>query len=110
MAEDGGNMQILVIYDIPSDRIRNRVAEKCKDAGLERIQYSAFIGDLNHNRREALFLTLKRTLAENTGNIRLYPLCDKDLRLMKEIAVIDDKQDEGERKGENDGKTTGTEN
>jgi len=103
-------MQILVIYDIPSDRIRNRVAEKCKDAGLERIQYSAFIGDLNHNRREALFLTLKRTLGENPGNIRLYPLCDKDLRLMKEIAVIDDKQDEGERKGKNGGKATGTDN
>ncbi len=80
-------MQTLVIYDIPNDRVRNRVAERCKDAGLARIQYSAFIGDLNHNRREALFLKLRQTLGKKSGNIRLYPLCDKDLRLTKEIAV-----------------------
>ncbi|MBE0448791.1 MAG: CRISPR-associated endonuclease Cas2 [Actinobacteria bacterium] len=87
-------MQTLVIYDIPSDRIRNKVAERCKDAGLLRVQYSAFIGDLNHNRRGELLLTLKRTLGKNPGNIRLYPLCDKDLRLMKEIAVAEVKRDE----------------
>lgn len=80
-------MQTLVIYDIPNDRIRNKVAERCKDAGLERIQYSAFIGDLNHNRREQLQLVIRRTVGEYAGNIRLYPLCDKDMRLMKEIAV-----------------------
>ncbi|MDI6816619.1 MAG: CRISPR-associated endonuclease Cas2 [Actinomycetota bacterium] len=86
-------MQTLVIYDIPNDRIRNKVAERCKDAGLQRVQYSAFLGDLNHNRREALLLMLKKTLGKYPGNIRLYPLCDKDLRLMKEIAVVVDKSD-----------------
>lgn len=83
-------MQTLVIYDIPDDRIRNRVAERCKDAGLLRIQYSAFIGDLNHNRKESLYLTLRKTLGKKAGNIRLYPVCDKDLRLMKEIDVKED--------------------
>ncbi|MEW5706133.1 MAG: CRISPR-associated endonuclease Cas2 [Actinomycetota bacterium] len=83
-------MQTLVIYDIPDDRVRNRIAENCKDAGLERIQYSAFIGDLNHNRREALLMKLRKTLGKKSGNIRLYPLCDKDLRMMKEIDVAED--------------------
>ena len=90
-------MQTLVIYDIPNDKIRNRVAERCKDAGLARIQYSAFIGDLNHNRREALFLKLRQTLGKKTGNIRLYPLCDKDLRLMKEIAVSEEDPAKGKQ-------------
>ncbi|RJX27654.1 MAG: CRISPR-associated endonuclease Cas2 [Dethiobacter sp.] len=78
-------MQTLVIYDIPDDKIRNKVSEACKDYGLERIQYSAFLGDINHNRRDELCQRLRRTLGKNEGNIKLYPLCDKDLRLKKEI-------------------------
>jgi CRISPR-associated protein Cas2 len=80
-------MKTLAIYDIPDDRIRTQVAERCKDAGLVRIQYSAFIGDLNHNQKEQLYLRLKRTLGKHKGNIRLYPICEKDLRLMLEIDV-----------------------
>lgn len=45
---------VLLIYDIPDDRTRYRVSERCKDYGLERIQYSAFAGDLERNRREEL--------------------------------------------------------
>jgi CRISPR-associated protein, Cas2 family len=44
----------LVIYDIPSTKIRNKIAEACMDYGLDRIQWSAFLGDINHNRREEL--------------------------------------------------------
>jgi CRISPR-associated protein Cas2 len=80
-------MQTLVIYDIPDDKKRLQISERCKDWGLTRIQYSAFIGDLNHNRRDELFQKLSRTLGREEGNIRLYPICDKDLKLMKEIDV-----------------------
>ena len=80
-------MQTLVIYDIPDDKKRLQISERCKDWGLTRIQYSAFIGDLNHNRRDELFQKLRRTLGREEGNIRLYLICDKDLKLMKEIDV-----------------------
>ncbi|MDQ7795010.1 MAG: CRISPR-associated endonuclease Cas2 [bacterium] len=79
-------MQTLVIYDIPDDRLRHRIAEVCKDYGLERIQYSAFRGDLNHNRREELELRIRRVLGEEEGNVQLLPICDKDMRLRTEIA------------------------
>ncbi len=78
-------MQTLVIFDIPSDKIRNKIGEACKDYGLERIQYSAFLGDINHNRRQELILRLKRTLAREEGNIQVYPFCDKDVKLKTEI-------------------------
>jgi hypothetical protein len=39
-------MQSLLIYDIPDDRARQKVADACLDYGLERIQYSAFLGEL----------------------------------------------------------------
>ncbi len=80
-------MQTLVIYDIPDDKIRYKIADRCKDAGLARIQYSAFIGDLNHNRREQLYHRLRKTLGKREGNIQLYPICDKDIKLRLEIDV-----------------------
>jgi len=80
-------MQTLVIYDIPDDRDRDKVAEACKDYGLRRIQWSAFIGDLNHNRREELEKRLRKTLGNKEGNIQIYPICDKDLRLRREISI-----------------------
>lgn len=80
-------MQTLVIYDIPDDRTRIRVAEACKDYGLQRLQYSAFIGNLNHNRRQELIQRLRRTLGRKDGNIQIWPICDKDLALMTEIDV-----------------------
>lgn len=78
-------MKTLVIYDIPSDKIRYKIGEACKDYGLERIQYSAFLGNINHNRREELYQRLRRTLGQKDGNIQIYPLCNKDIRLKKEI-------------------------
>jgi CRISPR-associated protein Cas2 len=78
-------MQTLVIFDIPDDKIRNKIGDACKDYGLARIQYSAFLGEINHNRRDELRQRLRRTLGQNPGNIQIYPLCEKDLRLKCEI-------------------------
>lgn len=93
-------MQTLVIYDIPEDRARNRVSEACKDYGLKRIQWSAFQGDLNHNRRQELRYRLSRILQEDEsqGNIQLFPICDKDIRLRVELdkdGNIKTKKEEG---------------
>ena len=78
---------VLVIYDIPDDRIRYKISERCKDYGLDRIQYSAFAGELDRNRREELMLRLKKTLGRKEGNIRLQPVCTRDLALVKELVV-----------------------
>jgi CRISPR-associated protein Cas2 len=80
-------MLILTIYDIENDRIRNKISEACKDYGLQRIQYSAFLGDLNSVRRDELLIRLRKTLSDYAGNIQLIPLCDKDVRLRKIIDV-----------------------
>ncbi|MDI6711149.1 MAG: CRISPR-associated endonuclease Cas2 [Thermoanaerobacterales bacterium] len=80
-------MKTLVIYDIPEDKIRNKVFEACKDYGLEHFQYSAFFGQLSHNRREELSQRLRRTLGEKEGKIFICPICDKDLNLRIEITV-----------------------
>lgn len=77
----------MLIYDIPDDRVRYKVSERCKDYGLSRVQYSAFAGDLDRNRREELMLRLRKTLGKKEGNIRLQPVCARDVALAKEVVV-----------------------
>jgi CRISPR-associated protein Cas2 len=77
-------LRTLVIYDIENDRIRLKVSDACLDYGLERIQYSAFLGTLNRNKREELFLRLTAILDDNVGKILLQPICQKD---MKEVLI-----------------------
>ena len=67
-------MQTLVIYDIPDDRVRTRIADLCLDYGLLLIQFSAFMGDLSRTHQEELFLQIKRRLGRKPGNVQLFPL------------------------------------
>ena len=68
----------LLVYDISHDRTRTRVANLCLDYGLDRIQYSAFMGVLSRNHQEELMLSIRRVLRRRGGNVQLYPLCQKD--------------------------------
>ncbi|MBI4332398.1 MAG: CRISPR-associated endonuclease Cas2 [Chloroflexi bacterium] len=77
----------LLIYDIPDDKLRSKVADTCLDYGLARIQFSAFLGELNHNRQEEILQKIKRKIGQQQANVQLFPICEKDLRLRKEIVV-----------------------
>jgi len=72
-------MITLFVYDITSDRIRGKVAQTCLDYGLKRIQYSAFLGELNLNRQEELWLKCRRQIGEAAGNLQLFVLTQQDL-------------------------------
>ena len=71
-------MQCLLVYDIPDDGKRAKVADACLDYGLDRIQYSAFLGPLLPTHREELMLKLKKILGRKPANIQLFPLCETD--------------------------------
>ena len=73
-------LRTLVIYDIEDDRIRLRISDTCLDYGLTRIQFSAFLGTLNRNKREELFLRLVSILGNKVGKILLQPICHKDVQ------------------------------
>lgn len=53
-----------VIYDIKANKNRNKISGLCKDFGLQRIQYSAFLGTLTKNKAEMLSIEAKRFLAD----------------------------------------------
>lgn len=54
-----------VIYDIVKNKNRKKISDLCKDYGLERVQYSSFLGILTRNKAEMLAIEAKRSLTEN---------------------------------------------
>ena len=72
-------VSLILIYDIESDRLRTRASDICLDYGLERIQYSAFFGKLNRNRRQELAMKLQNEMGKAAARIRIIPVCADDL-------------------------------
>jgi CRISPR-associated protein Cas2 len=79
-------VSLVLIYDIENDRLRTRVASICLDYGLERIQFSAFFGKLNRNRRQELALKVQNEIGDESGRVRIIPVCEQDL---KDMWVLD---------------------
>jgi CRISPR-associated protein Cas2 len=93
-------VSLVLIYDIENDRLRSRAADICLNYGLARIQFSAFFGKLNRNRRQELALRLQSELGDESGRIRIIPVCEQDL---KDMWVFDQyRRDAAELKGEAD--------
>ncbi len=70
-------MRYLLIYDISHDGVRTKVADACLDYGLERVQYSAFLGELNKTHQRELWLQIERRIGKHAGSVHLYPLDEK---------------------------------
>ncbi len=69
---------LLVFYDVENDRIRTKVSETCLGYGLNRIQFSAFLGKLNRNRRQELAMRLRNEIGDESARIHMIPLCESD--------------------------------
>ncbi len=80
-------MQTLVIYDISHDGTRQKVADVCLDYGLDRIQYSAFLGRLSRNHQEMLMGRIEERMAKHGGSVWMVPICGKDWERRIEIEV-----------------------
>ena len=80
-------MTTYIIYDITSDRIRRKIADACLDYGLQRVQYSAFLGETNTVRRRALEKRLRQLLGSEEGKIEIICVCEKDFQKRRTIGV-----------------------
>lgn len=77
---------VLVFYDIENDRVRAKVAEVCLGYGLDRVQFSAFLGKLTRNLRQELGLRLQSEIGDESARVHVIPLCEADY---KEMWVLD---------------------
>lgn len=72
-----------LIYDISNDRNRNNVIKRCKNAGLYRVQYSVFLGDVETNRIDELFLECEEIINKDTDSLYIFPMCKDDFNKVK---------------------------
>jgi CRISPR-associated protein Cas2 len=77
--------RLILIYDIPHDGVRSKVADACLDYGLDRVQYSAFVGQLSGTHCDELMLKIAKMMGDRPGKVCLIPICETDWRARREI-------------------------
>jgi CRISPR-associated protein Cas2 len=77
--------QVLLVYDIENDKARTKIASTCQDYGLDRIQYSAFAGQLSRNHQQELMFKIKKLIREGKAKVQLVSISTKDWQNRMEI-------------------------
>jgi CRISPR-associated protein Cas2 len=67
-----------VVYDIANDRTRTRIARRCLDFGLYRVQKSVFVGNVPPNRVEEILQFSQELLDLQTDAVYVFPMCRED--------------------------------
>ena len=66
----------LITYDVPAthDYLRHKIAQKLIDYGLERIQYSVFVGNLSKNMVDNLKIEVLGIIGTDPADVRVFHL------------------------------------
>jgi CRISPR-associated protein Cas2 len=67
-----------VIYDISEDKTRTRVAKRCLDFGLYRVQKSVFLGEVPPNRVDEIVQFSLGLIDPATDAVFVFPMCRED--------------------------------
>lgn len=70
-------MYTWVIYDIHKNKVRNRVAKRCKFYGLTRVQKSVFLGRLKSKQIKVLNSELSNTINQRTDRLFVMPMSNE---------------------------------
>ena len=83
---------VWIIYDISMDKIRSRVAKLCKNAGLYRVQKSAFLGSIERKRLQELADMIDAIKDEQTDSVYIFPMCEADFKKVRLLGQAFDKR------------------
>ncbi len=76
---------VLVCYDVPKSKLRNKVIACCRSHGLLPIQYSICAGELTQTRRKELVDEIKLILHRQQGHVAVLPI---DKRMSEQLVSI----------------------
>ncbi len=69
-----------VMYDIKIDKARTKISKACEQMGLERVQYSVFLGTLDSNSKDTLELMIKEIINPKTDSVYIFPMSKDELK------------------------------
>ena len=81
-----------VVYDISKDRTRNKIADRCLDYGLQRVQKSVFLGEVAPNRVEEIIQFSMELLNLETDAVYVFPMCRDDFAKVRIVGQGFDKE------------------
>ncbi len=85
-------MIVWVLYDIEENKIRNKVAKLCKQAGLYRVQFSVFLGTLEDNEKDTLELQITDIINQEKDSVYIFPMSKNELQQTSLIGQAFDKK------------------
>lgn len=71
-------MYAWVIYDIHKNKVRTRIARRCKYYGLKRVQKSVFLGKLKEKWLKSLHTDLSTLVNQRTDRLFIVPMSKSD--------------------------------
>jgi len=80
------------IYDIQNDKARGKIAKACKRFGLYRVQKSVFLGTIEPNRLDELYLLSGDLIDQDTDSVYFFPMCEKDFKQVRTLGQAFDKK------------------
>lgn len=81
-----------VVYDISDDKARKKISDACLDYGLERVQWSVFLGEINSNQKDELALKCKNLMDTESDSVYIFPMCKEDFKKVVLIGESFDKE------------------
>lgn len=69
-----------IIYDIVSNKVRNKVAKFCRQEGLYRVQKSVFLGALNRTQLKALACRIEDIINPDSDSVYIFQMCEDDFK------------------------------
>jgi CRISPR-associated protein Cas2 len=85
-------MILWILYDIENDRARTKVATACKQAGLHRVQYSCFLGEIEADMRDTLGLKIRALIDEDKDKVYLFAMNQTQLQQCQMLGQAFDKK------------------
>lgn len=67
-----------VMYDIVQDKIRNKIVRYCEKAGIYRVQYSVWLGEMNKTQRKELRTQIEDLINFDEDRVYIFPMCRED--------------------------------
>jgi len=69
-----------VMYDIVKDKIRNKVSKCCEQAGIYRVQYSVFLGEMSRTKCKELTCKIEDLINPEIDRVYIFPMCNEDFK------------------------------
>jgi len=84
-------MLVWAIYDITSDKARRKIVKACKKAGLYRVQKSVFLGNIEPNDLDELYLFSSEQINPKTDSVYIFQMTEKNFKATKTLGLAFDK-------------------